>query len=307
MSQPTTSTSDAWSAAIWLSSSASKRAAASERNATPKKPQPALLRQMIDWCRRWPAMLWNSSAWRLGAQSLTCDLVTTSRFVFLNDVAFGQVDDAARGGKRGHRRGERGQIVGDAVADGAVVLRVDDRHHRQRRPGSAGSVPRRPVPAPPPVPDPPPVPRCSASSGGTTLPPPPPPVPALAAPRHRRCFPQPRPFPRSAARSRAAAARSRAATHPGGEPARPAPRATAGSVRCSRAARSGRESDERKQRHRRDVLAVHLRENHRPPRNGRYRTRLAPRYRSGGVRSPRTSPIAVKTVHTLTPLPNERD
>ncbi len=49
---------------------------------------------------------------------------------------FGQVDDAARGRKRGHRRLERGEIIGDTVTDGAVVLGIDDRHDGQRRPGA---------------------------------------------------------------------------------------------------------------------------------------------------------------------------
>jgi hypothetical protein len=48
ISQPTTSTSEPWSAEIWLSSSASKRALAAERSSSPKNPQPWLLRQMID-------------------------------------------------------------------------------------------------------------------------------------------------------------------------------------------------------------------------------------------------------------------
>jgi hypothetical protein len=90
MSQPTTSTSDARSAAIWLSSRASKRAAASDRRASPKNPQPALLRHKSAWRRRCPATLWNSSAWRLGAQNFTCALVTTRTFVFLKIAPSGR-------------------------------------------------------------------------------------------------------------------------------------------------------------------------------------------------------------------------
>ena len=209
----------------------------------------------------------------------------------LERCAFGQVDDSAGGRKRVDRRGERGQIVGDTVTDGAVVLRIDDGHDRERRPGCAGlsSGPRPCAPARSRIDHRFPLLRRFRSHHPSLR------LRLLLLHRptpHCRWFPPP-PHSRTAvgsgaaaARSRAAATRSRAAAQPGGEPTHAAPRATAGSVRCSRAARSGRERDERKQLHRRDVLAVHLRENHRLRRDGRYRTRLATRYRSGGVLSP---------------------
>ena len=185
MSQPTTSTSEPWSAAIWLSSSASNRAAASDRK---RDPEEAAAR-VVPADDRLVSPLSGDALEQLGLAvgrpELHVRLGHHQKVRLLERRAFGQVDDSAGGRKRVHRRGERRQIVGDTVADGAVVLRIDDGHDRERRPGGAGlssgprpapppvpAPPMPPVPAAPPVPEPPPCPAAPPA-------PAPPPVAAL--------------------------------------------------------------------------------------------------------------------------------